>query len=50
MTAATTSTPSETALGVLRDGFVVSHPADGGRRVIELDPQGAERRVIPLPR
>jgi hypothetical protein len=35
---------------VLRDGFVVSHPADGGRRVIELDPQGAERRVIPLPR
>jgi len=33
-------------VGVLRDGFVVSHPADAGRRVIELDPQGAERRVM----
>jgi len=30
-------------LAVVQDGFLSTHPTDGGRRVIELDPQGRER-------
>ena len=32
-------------LAVLQDGFAVTHPADGGRRVIELDASGRERHA-----
>src|SRR5262245_4883140 len=37
-------------VGVLSDGFVVTHPVDAGRRVIEIDPQGGERRVMTVSR
>jgi hypothetical protein len=32
-------------LAVLHDGFAITHPGDGGHRVIELDRQGQERRA-----
>lgn len=35
--------PPGLQLAVLRDGFAVTHPGDGGRRVIELDRDGRAR-------
>ena len=32
-------------LAVLHDGFALTYPADGGRRVIEIDAQGRARRA-----
>ena len=38
--------PGGLQLAVLRDGFAVTHPTDGGRRVIELDREGRERGTL----
>src|SRR5437868_4933144 len=38
--------PGGLQLAVVRDGFVVTHPTDGGRRVIELDREGRERGTL----
>ena len=38
--------PGELQLAVLRDGFLVTHPTDGGRRVIDVDRDGRERGTM----
>lgn len=40
--------PPALQVAVHKDGFLVTHAGDGGRRVIELDTQGTARRTLAL--